>query len=63
MFSGGDYEEVARWVRNFVTSHAKHEDLRVEAAVETDGPREGVSYGVRLLLGERLYPPDGDKPL
>jgi hypothetical protein len=57
MFSGGDYEEVARWLRNFVTSHAKRENLHVEAVLETEGPREGKSYGVRLQLGERLYPP------
>ena len=34
MFSGGDYEEVARWLANFVTSHAKRESPRVEAIVE-----------------------------
>ena len=63
MFSGGDYEEVGRWLWNFVTSHAKREDARVEAVVETEGPREGVSYGVRLRLGERLYPPPDVPPL
>ncbi len=56
MFSGGDYEEVARWLRNFVLAHAKRENLRVEAVVETEGPREGQSYGVRLRLGEGLRP-------
>jgi len=55
MFSGGDYEEVARWLLNFVRAHAKRENLRVEAVVET-GPREGQSYGVRLRLGEALRP-------
>ena len=62
-FSGGDYEEVARWLRNFVISHAKREDLRVEAVVETDRPREGKSFGVRLGLGEALYPPADQSPL
>ena len=59
MFSGGDYEEVARWLRNFVASHAKRENLRVEAVLESEGPREGQSYGVRLRLGlaERPAPP------
>jgi hypothetical protein len=38
MFSGGEYEEVARWLRNFVVAHAKRENLRVEAVVETEGP-------------------------
>ena len=56
MFSGGDYEEVARWLHNFVRAHAKRENLRVEAVVETEGPREGQSYGVRLRLGEALRP-------
>ena len=56
MFSGGDYEEVKRWVENFVTSHAKRENLRVEALVDAEGPREGRSYGVRLRLGEALSP-------
>jgi hypothetical protein len=57
MFSGGDYEEVARWLHNFVRAHAKRENLRVEAVVETEGPREGQSsYGVRLRLGEVLRP-------
>jgi hypothetical protein len=56
MFSGGDYEEVARWLENFVRAHAKRENLRVEAVVETAGAREGQSYGVRLRLGEALRP-------
>ena len=63
MFSGGDYEEVGRWLRNFVTSHAKRENVRVEAVVETEGLREGMSYGVRLRLGERLLPPTGQAPM
>lgn len=56
MFSGGEYEEVTRWLRNFVVAHAKRENLRVEAMVEADGPREGQSYGVRLRLGRGLRP-------
>ena len=62
MFSGGDYEEVARWLRNFVTAHAKREDLRVEALVDTEGAREGQSYGVRLRLGEGLMPAPFEPP-
>jgi hypothetical protein len=54
MFSGGDYHEVARWLENFVNSHAKREDPRAECVLDTDGPREGTSYGVRVRLGERL---------
>jgi hypothetical protein len=56
MFSGGEYEEVARWLRNFVTAHAKRENPRVEAVVESDGSREGRSYRVRLRLGAGLAP-------
>ncbi|HXJ85044.1 MAG TPA: hypothetical protein VMS64_40920 [Candidatus Methylomirabilis sp.] len=63
MFSGGDYDEVARWLRNFVTAHAKRENLRAEAVVETEGEREGSSYGVRLRLGEALHPPIGEPPM
>jgi hypothetical protein len=47
---------VARWLRNFVLAHAKRENLRVEAVVESEGPREGQSYGVRLRLGDALRP-------
>jgi hypothetical protein len=54
MFSGGDYREVARWLENFVNSHAKREDPRAEAVLDAEGPREGVSYGVRVRFGERL---------
>ena len=53
MFSGGDYHEVARWLENFVGSHAKREDPRAESVLDTEGPREGVSYGVRVRFGER----------
>jgi hypothetical protein len=54
MFSGGDYHEVARWLENFATSHAKRQDLRAEVVLDTEGPREGTSYGLRVRLGERL---------
>jgi hypothetical protein len=63
MFSGGDYEEVARWLRNFVVAHAKRENLRVEAVVDTGGSREGRSYGVRLRLGEGLRPAPPEPPV
>ena len=59
MVSGGD-DEVVRWLRNFVTSHARRENLRAEAVVETAGEREGTRYGVRLRLGETLHPAAGE---
>jgi len=62
-FSGGDYEEVGRWLENFATSHAKHESPRIEASVDTGGAHEGQSYGLSLRLGERRLPAPGDAPL
>jgi hypothetical protein len=63
MFSGGEYDEVARWLRNFVTAHAKRENPRVEAVLETEGAREGQSFGVRVRLGEALRPAPPASPL
>jgi hypothetical protein len=56
MFSGGDYHEVARWLRNFLTSHAKREHPRVEVTLGAAGEREGTSYAATLTLGERSTP-------
>ena len=53
MFSGGDYHEVARWLENFGTSHAKRADLRAECALDTEGVREGTSFGLSVRVGER----------
>jgi len=61
MFSGGDYEEVGRWLGNFALSHGKRESPKVEVALETDDG--GQRYGVRLRLGERLAPPAGAEAL
>ena len=63
MFSGGDYEEVGRWLWNFVVAHAKRENARIEAPVDTSDARAGQSYGVRLTLGERSLPPAGEPPI
>ena len=56
MFSGGTYDEVARWLWNFLTSHAKRVDPRIEVVLDADEKREGKSYGVRLRFGRRLGP-------
>ena len=56
MFSGGSYDEVARWLKMFLNSHAKREHPRVEAVLEDDETRENVSYAARLVLGERTSP-------
>jgi hypothetical protein len=52
-FSGGSYDEVRRWLWNFLTAHAKREDPRFEVEVEAGDAREGKSYGARLVLGAR----------
>jgi hypothetical protein len=54
MFTGGSYEEVARWLRNFLTSHAKRENPRAEVELEVGDEREGRSYGARVRLGARV---------
>jgi hypothetical protein len=51
MFSGGSYDEVKRWLRMFLNSHAKREDPRVEAVLDDDDAREGHSYGAWLRWG------------
>lgn len=56
MFSGGSYDDVARWLKMFLNSHAKREHPRVEAVLEDDEAREGHSYAARLQLGERESP-------
>lgn len=54
MFSGGSYDEVARWLRMFLTSHAKREHPRVEVVLDEDASLEGRAYRARLRFGERL---------
>ena len=56
-FSGGSYEEVARWLENFLIAHAKREDPRVEVELEAGGEREGRSYVARLRFGTHLDSP------
>ena len=56
MFSGGTYEEVGRWLWNFLTAHAKRVDPRVEVELDTEGEREGKSYAARLRFGRQLGP-------
>jgi len=54
MFSGGSYDEVERWLWNFLTSHAKRVNPRIEVALHAGDEREGQSYGARLRLGARV---------
>jgi hypothetical protein len=57
VFSGGTYEEVSRWLRVFLTSHAKREHPRVEVVLDDDDGLEGRAYRARLRLGDRLSDP------
>ena len=57
MFSGGTYDEVARWLRNFLLSHAKREHVRAEVDVESGDEREGTSYAARVRMGGKVSPP------
>jgi hypothetical protein len=58
-----DYQEVARWLENFATSHAKRVHPRIEAIVESGDDREGRSYGYRLALDGVTRPPAGLPPV
>jgi len=57
VFSGGTYQEVARWLWNFLTSHAKRVDPRIEVVLDADDEREGKSYRARLSFLRQLGPP------
>ena len=56
MFSGGSYEEVARWLWNFLTAHAKRQNPRCEVRLDAGDDREGKTYGAQIVLGERVSP-------
>jgi hypothetical protein len=57
VFSGGSYDEVARWLWNFLTSHAKRENPRAEVVLDSGDEREGRSYAARFRLGPPLSEP------
>jgi hypothetical protein len=52
-FSGGSYDEVGRWLWNFLTSHAKRVEPRAEVLLAADDDRQGRSYGAQFCLGDR----------
>jgi hypothetical protein len=58
-----DYHEIRHWLVGFVRSHGKLENSRIEAHVDDAGARAGRSYGVRLTLDGRIYPPPGSPPI
>jgi hypothetical protein len=58
-----DYNETGHWLEGFVRSHAKLENPRIEVILDIAGAREGRTYGVRLTLDGRVYPPPGSPPL
>ena len=45
---------MARWLGNFLASHAKRENPRAEVILDRREEREGRSYSVRFRLGSRL---------
>ena len=57
MFSGGSYDEVARWLHMFLTSHAKREHPRIEVALDEDDALQGRAYRARLGFGGRVSEP------
>ena len=56
-FSGGSYSDVERWLRNFLTAHAKREHLRAEVDLDSGDEREGKSFGARFRLAEQRSAP------
>ena len=57
MFSGGSYDEAERWLRVFLTSHAKREHPRIEVVLDEDHTLQGRAYRARLRFGDRLSEP------
>ena len=57
MFSGGSYQEVARWLTNFLISHAKREHPRAEVVFDEDDALDGRAYRARIHVGERVSEP------
>jgi len=54
MFSGGSYAEVQRWLKNFLTSHAKRENPRAEVVLDDDDALAGRAYRARIHVGDRV---------
>src|SRR5438105_7703638 len=53
-FSGGSYDDVSRWLQNFLMSHAKRENFKAEVDLDAGDEREGKSYGARVKLAEHV---------
>ena len=53
-FSGGSYDDVTRWVHNFITSHAKREVWRAEVELDAGDEREDASYFARIRLDDAV---------
>jgi hypothetical protein len=58
-----DYLEIGRWLRNFVASHVKREDARIEVELLPDEGKQGRTYGVRLVLEGASHPGPGEPPI
>ena len=57
MFSGGTYDEVQRWLKNFLTSHAKREHPRAEVVFDDGDVLEGRAYRARIRVSDRMSEP------
>jgi hypothetical protein len=57
------YAELGRWLENFATSHAGREHPGIIVHVDLEDAREERSFGLRLALGARAYPPAGEPPI
>src|SRR5262245_23720511 len=57
MFSGGSYDDVSRWLRNFLTAHSNRDVAGMEVVLATGGDVDGRAYGAGVRFGERLGEP------
>ena len=54
VLGGRTAHEVERWLWNFLTSHAKRVNPRIEVTLEAGDERAEQSYGARLGLATRV---------
>jgi hypothetical protein len=60
--AAGERDDLARWLANFATAHAKREDPRVEVELGTPEPGHDV-FHLRLRLGALREPAPPAAPL
>ena len=57
MFSGGTYDDVGRWLSNFLAAHAKRENVHAEVELDAGYGQEETSYAARVRLGPSVSAP------